>query len=156
MPRYFNKFRVFLVDLLREGKTAQELSMAITLGCLFGLFPIIGITTVLCLVTGKVMKLNLPVMLTANYVVFPFQLFLIYVLIKTGELMFSIETGVSYEFFNSIMEQEFAVVVNRLGKSLLAAMFSWMLFSTVLFFPLYYLFLFVINRLKISRLFRSH
>ncbi|MFY0672029.1 MAG: DUF2062 domain-containing protein [Bacteroidia bacterium] len=148
MANKLKKFKELLIDLLNEGKTPKELSLAITLGCLLGIFPILGVTTAISIVLGKFMRLNIPAILTANYAVFPVQIFMIYILVVTGETIFALDTRTDYDFFKNIMEESWAIIFETLGKSLATAVFSWVLFSTILFFPLYKLFLFFIVKIK--------
>lgn len=147
MTKPFKKFRELLIDLLNQGKTPPELSLAVTIGALLGLFPILGVTTIMSMAIGRLMKLNIPAILVANYAVFPIQIFMIYVLIKSGEILFSIETELDYEFFKTLMDRSYSEIFSTLSNSLLAALVTWLIFSAVLFMPVYYLFLFIIKRM---------
>lgn len=147
MTKPFKKFRELLIDLLNQGKTPPELSLAVTIGALLGLFPILGVTTIMSMAIGRLMKLNIPAILVANYAVFPIQIFMIYVLIKSGEILFSIETELDYEFFKTLMDRSYSEIFSTLSNSLLAALVTWLIFSAVLFMPVYYLFLFIIKRI---------
>jgi uncharacterized protein (DUF2062 family) len=151
MANRLKKFKELLIDLLNEGKTPKELALAITIGCLLGIFPILGVTTAMSILIGKFMKLNIPAILTANYAVFPVQIFMIYVLVVTGETIFALDTRTDYDFFKNIMEESWSVIFETLGKSLATAVFSWVLFSTILFFPLYRVFLFFVAKIKKAR-----
>ena len=151
MVKRLNKFKEMLIDLLNEGKTPKELALAITIGCLLGIFPILGVTTAMSIVIGKYMKLNIPAILTANYAVFPIQIFMIYILVVTGETIFALDSRTDYEFFKNIMDESWGVIFKTLGKSLATAVFSWVLFGTILFFPLYRIFLFFVSKIKKAR-----
>lgn len=151
MANRLKKFRELLINLLNEGKTPKELALAITIGCLLGIFPILGVTTAMSIIIGKMIKLNIPAIITANYAVFPVQIFMIYVLVITGETIFAIDTQTDYDFFKNIMEESWSVIFKTLGKSLATAVFSWVLLSSILFFPLYRVFLFFIYRIKKER-----
>lgn len=137
MAKHFKRFRILLFDLMRQGKSNRELAMAITLGILLGLFPIVGLTTLLCLAFAKIFKLNIPTLLAANYLVFPLQLFMIYACLKMGEWLFSFSEPMSFEAFEALMEAPMLTVFQTLGTKLLAALFSWCIVSVLLFIPLY-------------------
>lgn len=148
MAKRLIKFKELLIDLLKQGTTPKELALAITIGCLLGIFPILGVTTAISVFIGRVMKLNIPAIITANYAVFPVQIFMIYILIVTGETIFALDSRTNYEFFKSIMDESLSIIFKTIGKSLAAAVFSWVLFSAVLFFPLYQILLFALIRIK--------
>ena len=147
MAKPFKKFRELLIDLINQGKTPPELATAVTIGCLLGLFPILGVTTIMSMAIGRFMKLNIPAILVANYSVFPIQVFMIYALIKTGEIMFSIESELDYDFFKTLLDKSYKEIFTTLSTSLLAAVFTWVLFSAITFLPIYYMFLAIIKSL---------
>lgn len=151
MAKRLKKFKELLLDLLRQGKSKKELSIAITIGVLLGVFPVLGVTTIICVFLGRIFKLNVPTLLASNYIVFPIQIFMIYGLIKMGETLFFLENSIDYEFFKTLMEQSMGTIFQTLGTSLLAAVVSWILVASVLYLPLYYLFFFLIGRFDFSK-----
>lgn len=74
-----------LLDQLRQGVSPEKLALALTLGALIGIFPIIGSSTILCVVAGVVLKLNQPAMQVANYLAYPLQIPLVFVFVRIGE-----------------------------------------------------------------------
>jgi len=150
MANRLKRFKELLLDLLRQGKSKKELSIAITIGVLLGVFPVLGVTTIICVFLGRVFKLNVPTLLASNYIVFPIQVFMIYGLIKMGETLFFLENSIDYEFFKTLMEQSLGTIFRTLGTSLLAAVASWILVAAVLCLPLYHLFFFLLGRFSFS------
>ena len=81
--------RRWLVDrlaaLLEEGSSPEGLALSLTVGACLGLFPLLGVTTFLCLIVGGVFRLNHAALQLANYAVAPLQLVLILAFVRLGE-----------------------------------------------------------------------
>jgi uncharacterized protein (DUF2062 family) len=74
-----------LKALLRQGLTAERLALALAVGVATGLFPVIGTTTVLGLAAASVLRLNLPALQLANWMIYPVQIAMIVPLVRLGE-----------------------------------------------------------------------
>jgi uncharacterized protein (DUF2062 family) len=72
---------------LKQGTTPQKISLTIALGVTLGIFPILGTTTLLCLLVGLWLKLNQPIIQMVNYLVYALQLGLILVFVRVGEFV---------------------------------------------------------------------
>jgi uncharacterized protein (DUF2062 family) len=71
--------------LLKQGLSPKALALSLALGATLGLFPVIGVTTALCVAAGFALRLNHPALQLANYVVYPLQIPLILVFVRLGE-----------------------------------------------------------------------
>jgi uncharacterized protein (DUF2062 family) len=58
-------------------------------GTVIGVFPVLGSTTVLCLLLAMVLRLNLVAIQVLNWVVYPLQIALILPFIQLGQRLFS-------------------------------------------------------------------
>ena len=76
--------------LLRQGHTPEKIALSIALGIAFGLFPIFGTTTVLCVVAAMALRLNHPAIQITNQLMYPVQIPLIVVFIRIGESMLGV------------------------------------------------------------------
>jgi uncharacterized protein (DUF2062 family) len=74
---------------LRQGISPRRLALTLALGFAIGCIPIVGLPTALCAVLALVLRLNLPVIQAANYLVMPLQLLLIAPFVRLGHWMFS-------------------------------------------------------------------
>jgi uncharacterized protein (DUF2062 family) len=74
-----------IVAQLIQGVTPQKIALTIAVGAGFGIFPILGATTMLCAVAGIWLKLNQPVIQMINWLISPLQLSLILVFVRIGE-----------------------------------------------------------------------
>jgi uncharacterized protein (DUF2062 family) len=86
-PRGFWRRRVGepVVSLLKEELTPDKLALGLAAGLVFGLFPIIGATTLLCVAAGFAFRLNHVALQLANHLAYPLQLPLILVFVRLGE-----------------------------------------------------------------------
>ena len=72
-------------DILAQGLTPERLALSLALGVVLGLFPIVGVTTLLCLAAGFAFRLNHVALQLANHFVYPLQLPLVLVFVRLGE-----------------------------------------------------------------------
>lgn len=76
--------------MLQQGHTPEKVALSIALGVAFGVFPIFGTTTVLCIAAGMALRLNHPAIQITNQLMYPLQIPLIVVFIRVGEAMLGV------------------------------------------------------------------
>jgi uncharacterized protein (DUF2062 family) len=74
-----------ILDLLRQGVTPEKIALSLAFGLGIGIFPVLGVSTVLCTVVAIVLRLNLPAIQIVNYLASPLQLVLIIPFVRVGE-----------------------------------------------------------------------
>jgi uncharacterized protein (DUF2062 family) len=74
---------------LRQGISPRRLAFTRALGFAIGCIPLVGIPTALCAVLALALRLNLPAIQAANYVVMPLQLALIVPFVRLGGWLFA-------------------------------------------------------------------
>lgn len=79
-----------VVSQLTQGTSPGRLSWTIAVGMVLGVFPVMGTTTLVCLLAGWMFDLNQPVLQVAKVVVYPLHLALILVFIHFGEWMLGV------------------------------------------------------------------
>lgn len=89
-PKLTIQMRV--MNLLRQGASPERLAISIAAGVVIGLFPVLGVTTVLGLAAGYVFRLNHPGVQLANYGISPLQIPVMLVLVKLGDAAFGLQT----------------------------------------------------------------
>lgn len=89
-PRTFWQRRVLdpVVAQLTQGITPEKIALTIAVGSALALFPILGTTTLLCLLIGIVLRLNQPIIQAVNYLCTPIHLPLIWWMVRRGEWLF--------------------------------------------------------------------
>lgn len=74
--------------LLHQGLSLVQLSITISIGITLGLFPVFGLTSLLCFLFSLKFRLNILVIQIANWLVSPLQLFLIIPFMKFGKWIY--------------------------------------------------------------------
>lgn len=69
---------------LRQGISPRRLALTLALGFAIGCIPVVGIPTFVCAALAIALRLNLPAIQAANYVVMPLQLILIVPFVRLG------------------------------------------------------------------------
>lgn len=127
-----------LVNLLRQGVEPSRLSLALTLGALIGVFPILGIATIACTGVAVFYRLNLPAIQIASYLVFPMQIILFFPFLYIGEAL----TGnsldeISKEKLLATFELGFLPAIQELTQYFILASLGWAIALVPLFVVLY-------------------
>ncbi len=138
-----------LVRLLKQGVEPSRLSLALTSGAVIGVFPVLGIATVVCTGVAAFYRLNLPAIQCANYIVFPMQIILFFPFLYIGEIV----TGNSLdEISKTKLLDTFNLgllpAVQELTQYFVLACLGWALALAPLFVILY----FVLKKLITLRL----
>jgi uncharacterized protein (DUF2062 family) len=79
------KVRDPLVAELRQGATPEAVSAAVCVSFAIAIVPVIGVTTVGCVVAGRLFRLNHVVMQVVNHLSYPLQILLIVPFVRLGE-----------------------------------------------------------------------
>jgi uncharacterized protein (DUF2062 family) len=74
---------------LRQGISPQRLALTLALGFAIGCIPVVGIPTLVCAALAFTLRLNLPAIQAANYVVMPLQLMLVLPFVRLGGWLIS-------------------------------------------------------------------
>lgn len=77
-----------VLDELGKGMSVRRVAWTISLGVVLGVFPIMGSTTILCLMVGWLLKLNQAILQIFNLLLYPLHLALILVFIRLGERLY--------------------------------------------------------------------
>lgn len=79
-----------IVAQLTVGISPERVAWTIALGVVLGIFPIMGSTTLVCLLAGWLLRLNQPVLHVFKTLVYPLHLALILVFIRLGERLYGV------------------------------------------------------------------
>jgi len=77
-----------ILALLRMGATPEKLAWSIALGLVVGVNPLLGSTTLLCLILAAAFRLNLAASQLANHVMYPFEVLLVLPFLGLGARVF--------------------------------------------------------------------
>jgi uncharacterized protein (DUF2062 family) len=81
-----------VVAQLTQGITEEKIALTLAVGSALALFPILGTTTLLCLVVGIILRLNQPIIQMVNALCTPLHLPAIFGVVRLGNRLF----GVTY------------------------------------------------------------
>ena len=127
-----------LSGFLTQGLSIQKLALSLALGFMFGIFPVLGTTTILCTLVAIIFKLNLPALQFANYLVYPLQILLLVPFYKLGNLLFDAQLSVDFDTLANILaENSPTEILTILFESTMYAIVAWTLISPLLFTLLY-------------------
>eukprot|EP01126_Amoeba_proteus_P022622 TRINITY_DN2281_c0_g1_i4.p1 TRINITY_DN2281_c0_g1~~TRINITY_DN2281_c0_g1_i4.p1 ORF type:complete len:150 (+),score=18.13 TRINITY_DN2281_c0_g1_i4:61-510(+) len=121
-------------SIIRQGLSAEELSLSIAFGITGGLFPIPGVTTFVCFLFVWLFNVNMVVCQVVNLLLTPLQLALTIPIISLGNAFFGVEENVLAIF--SLLQTDFFGALAFGGMSILRGIALWAVispFATFLF-----------------------
>lgn len=77
-----------VLHLLRVGATPRRLAWSLAVGVAVGINPLLGSTTLLCLVVAFIFRLNVVASQISNHLMYPLQLALFFVFVRAGIALF--------------------------------------------------------------------
>ncbi len=156
MQKIFQLFKTKLILIFSYGLNPVQLALILSFGITLGLFPFIGLTSILCFIFAFIFRLNMVVMQLVNWVVAPLQLVMLVPFYQMGEY-FSIEwfnnaiIKINIEAFAS---NEFLKKIISLVNSQILAIFGWIFICIPMALIIYFSSLFIyrkyLNRKKSS------
>jgi len=90
LKRTFWQSRVIdpVVAQLTQGITPEKIALTVAVGSAIAMFPLLGTTTLLCLIVGIFLRLNQPIIQAVNYLCTPLHIWFIFSSLHWGERMF--------------------------------------------------------------------
>jgi uncharacterized protein (DUF2062 family) len=147
-----NRVLVPLQSQLTQGVSPSRLALALTLGVVFGVIPVLGVTTGLCAALAVALRLNQPAIQLANYAAYPVQLILFVPAFQAGAWLFG---RPALAFSMAQLQAELAAdPIGTVGHYLvdnLRALAAWALLAPVAGLGLYLLLRLVLSRLPLPR-----
>jgi uncharacterized protein (DUF2062 family) len=130
-----------ILELLRQGVTPDKIALSLAFGLGIGIFPVLGLSTILCTVVAIVLRLNLPAIQIVNYLASPLQLALIIPFVRVGEHVLGIAPQpLSINEGFRLMGQGVIHSITVLWDAILHAALGWIVLGPFLIYGLYRLF----------------
>ncbi|MBN1819477.1 MAG: DUF2062 domain-containing protein [Prolixibacteraceae bacterium] len=153
--RWHASLRSFKNYLKNSGQLSltskKRTAVSLTVGFYLGIFPIIGITTILCLLVSFIFRLNILILQAYNILFAPLQIFTAYLFLKIGRLIFFTEKEIIPKVtFYDLMHTEKWETLSYLFKSAAGGIFIWSLFFVLTGFFLFTIFFRLLNSKKFS------
>lgn len=139
-----------IVKLLRQGITPEKIALGLSMGTVIGIFPVIGITTLLSAIAAIVFRLNMPAMQVVNYLVYPLQIVLLIPFFHFGALLFGVEPlPLTASELIDMFRVDFWDAIRQLWDTTMRAIVAWCLICGPLLAMLYYTLKPVLKRIKL-------
>ena len=140
-----------LLGFLKQGMSPEKLALTVCFGFIWGIFPILGTSTILCIVTAFVFRLNHAAIQIVNYVVYPLQ-FILLIPFLQGGVWLSGSTVLEYDIDELIglFTNNLLGAISELGSVLVFGIVAWMIFSIPLFLIAYYILLRLFRKITAS------
>ena len=146
------RIRTPLLALLRQGATPEKLSLAIALGFVLGVFPVLGVTTLLCIAVVAALRLNQVAAQVGNGVSALFFIPLLIPFVRLGERVTGAEPfPLSVEQILKVAEHGTVVFLRTFSVAVLHGVLGWMLAAPVAVGALYLALLPLLRRARLSR-----
>lgn len=140
-----------LLAALKQGLSAEQLSAAVTVSLALAINPVIGTTTVLCLLAGKVFRLNHVVMQTINHLCYPLQLALLVPFVRLGETVTGAEPlPLSPGLLIAEFQKSFGGFLAKFGLAYVHGILGWVLVVPLGALLLHLILTYLFRRLKPS------
>ena len=141
-----------VVALLKQGVTPEKIALGMALGMTIGVAPMIGSTTMFCVIAAFVLRLNPAAIQLVNYLMSPLQLALLIPFIRAGEWLFGeAHSQITLEQIRHLIATNLWNAIVTLWTATIHAMAVWMCAGVLLVFPLYWILLGPLRRLAALR-----
>ena len=122
-----------VVKQMRMGITPEKVALSIALGVTFGVFPILGSTTLLCGFAAWFLRLNQPIIQLVNCLVYPLQIALLLLFYRAGESLFGKDhTSLSISLLTEQFKADPAEFFKSFGLIGLQGIVVWLLSAPLL------------------------
>lgn len=132
-----------VVAQLTQGITPEKIALTIAVGSALALFPMLGVTTIFCLIAGILLRLNQPIIQAVNYLCTPVHLPLIFYFWHLGEKLFGVphvrmKMRETAERMWELALSDPVLFVHRFGTLLFHATVVWALLAPIWIAVIYY------------------
>jgi len=141
----FWKYRVLkpLTKIIDQEHNHKIIALTLAIGLTLGLFPIIGLTTILCTFAALLFRLNMVAIHIGNLVIYPMWFICMLPYYKLGAKLYGIpDSIITSSMVSEIMESTFSEMFHRLGWLSVGAVTVWaisapflILFFRILLYP---------------------
>ncbi|MDX1707845.1 MAG: DUF2062 domain-containing protein [Desulfobacterales bacterium] len=124
-----------------QGLSVHKAALCLAVGITLGIFPVLGMTTLLCTAAAFALRLNLPAIQLVNYMAYPVQLALLMPFYSVGRWLFKSEGWLlPDENLIALLKNDFWGSMTRLWDLTLYAILTWTVICPILVILLYLLF----------------
>ncbi|MGA2204063.1 MAG: DUF2062 domain-containing protein [Terriglobales bacterium] len=142
-----------ILQLLTQGITPEKIALSLAFGIMLGVFPVLGMPSLLCLIAALLFRLNLAAVQFVNILVYPFWFALLIPFTRAGERLFGAPPlAMTVNQMLALAHADFLHSVSVLWLSALRAATAWLLVGPPGIIVLYLILVPVIRRMGRLRL----
>ena len=117
-----------IMEQLTQGLSPKRVAMTIAIGLFLAIIPVVGVTTILCLLAAWALRLNQPIIQLINWLSAPLQILLIFPFIRLGEAIFRAPRMLrSLEELVAMAKSDPLGTMAMLGETLGHAVVAWLI-----------------------------
>ena len=117
---------------LTPGITPEKVSLTLAVGSALALFPILGTTTLLCLLAGILLRLNQPIIQMVNALCTPVHLPVIYFMVRIGNWIFRVPSEhLGIRIMNHMLWDDPREFLEKFGMTAIHAIAAWAIVAPV-------------------------
>lgn len=129
-----------IVAQLTQGITPEKIALTIAVGSALALFPILGTTTLLCLLVGLLLRLNQPIIHLINQALWPVHIPAIFACVRLGEQIFGVRhEHISVRAMRTQLWDEPSRFFHTFGAAVLHAVVAWAIIAPFYIAAIYYI-----------------
>jgi|GEM_PF-189619 uncharacterized protein (DUF2062 family) len=132
----------------KDGLTAEKLALSITIGIISGIFPVIGMTTILSLFLTMLFRQNLLVVQSVQWILALFQVLLIIPFMQFGAYLLSQDAHITIVQINHAFHNGMISGIKTVGIFHLYAILTWVILAIPAAAVSYFSFLAVFQKKK--------
>jgi hypothetical protein len=143
-----------IVRLLTQGITPEKIALSLAFGIVLGVFPVLGTTSLLCLIVAVLFRLNLPAVQLVNILVYPLWFALLVPFIRMGDRLFGVAPlAMTASQVIALAHEHLLHLIAMLWLTELRAAAAWMLLGPPMIIALYLGFAPLVRRLESLHIF---
>lgn len=115
-----------IVAIATQGITPEKIAVTLAVGSAVAVFPILGTTTLLCILVGILLRLNQPIILLVNGIMTPLHVAVIYACLRLGAWLFGdSDVHVGLRGMNHMFWEEPRLFWTMFGTAVIHAVVAW-------------------------------
>jgi uncharacterized protein (DUF2062 family) len=117
-----------ILQLLTQGITPEKITLSLAFGIMLGVFPVLGTTSLLCLIAALLFRLNLAAVQLVNILVYPLWFALLIPFVRVGERLFAVPPlAMTGSQMLALAHADFLHSISVLWLTALRAAAAWLL-----------------------------
>ncbi len=126
---FTNKILIPFRLVPKDGLTAEKLALSITIGIVSGIFPVIGMTTILSILLTMLFRQNLLVVQSVQWILAMFQVLLIIPFMQFGAYLLSQDVQITMAQITNAFHNGLFSGIRTIGMFHLYAILTWVILA---------------------------